>query len=41
MVHEYFRIIPAKVWEVVRDEIPTLIPLLQPLVPAAGEEEKA
>lgn len=41
MVHEYFRIIPAKVWEVIQDEIPVLIPLLEPLVPSedVGEEE--
>jgi uncharacterized protein with HEPN domain len=38
MVHEYFRIIPAKVWDVVRDEIPALIPLLEPLVPPAGDD---
>lgn len=41
MVHEYFRIIPAKVWEVVQGEIPALIPLLESLVPSAEEEEKA
>ncbi len=41
MVHEYFRIIPAKVWEVVQDEIPALIPLLEPLVPSEGEEKGA
>ena len=33
MVHEYFRIIPAKVWEVIRGEIPALLLLLEPLVP--------
>jgi uncharacterized protein with HEPN domain len=38
MVHEYFRIIPAKVWDVVRDEIPPLIPLLESLVPPASDE---
>jgi uncharacterized protein with HEPN domain len=40
MVHEYFRIIPAKVWEVIQEEIPVLIPLLEPLVPSEdpGEE---
>ena len=40
MVHEYFRIIPAKVWDVVRDEIPVLVPLLEPLVPSAEGEER-
>ncbi len=34
MVHEYFRIIPAKVWEVVQEEVPPLIPLLERLVPS-------
>jgi len=38
MVHEYFRVIPAKVWEVVEQEIPSLIAQLEPLVPPAGEE---
>ena len=33
LVHEYFRIIPAKVCEVTQTEIPALIPLLEPLVP--------
>ena len=39
MVHEYFRIVPAKVWEVIREEIPALLLLLEPLVPrdSAGE----
>jgi uncharacterized protein with HEPN domain len=41
MVHEYFRIIPAKVWEVIQKEIPALIPLLEPLVRSAEGEEKA
>jgi uncharacterized protein with HEPN domain len=41
MVHEYFRIIPAKVWEVIQKEIPALIPLLEPLVPSEGEEKEA
>jgi uncharacterized protein with HEPN domain len=38
MVHEYFRVIPAKVWEVVEQEIPLLIVLLEPLVPPAGND---
>ena len=41
MVHEYFRIIPAKVWEVVQGEIPALIPLLEPLVPPEGKDEES
>jgi len=39
MVHEYFRIIPAKVWDVVQGEIQALIPLLEPLVPSEGKDE--
>jgi len=38
VAHEYFRVIPAKVWEVVEQEIPALISLLEPLVPPAGGE---
>ncbi len=33
LVHEYFRIIPEKVWQVVDLDIPKLIALLKPLVP--------
>jgi uncharacterized protein with HEPN domain len=33
LIHEYFRIIPEKVWEVVEQDIPALIALLEPLVP--------
>jgi len=33
LVHEYFRIIPDKVWEVVERDIPELIQNLEPLVP--------
>ena len=33
LIHEYFRIIPEKVWEVVEQDIPVLIALLEPLVP--------
>lgn len=39
MVHEYFRIIPAKVWEVIEGEVPALIPLLGPLVPSEEPPE--
>jgi len=34
LVHEYFRIIPEKVWKVVERDIPELIALLKPLVPS-------
>jgi uncharacterized protein with HEPN domain len=33
LVHEYFRIIPEEVWKVVQDDVPALIPLIEPLVP--------
>lgn len=38
MVHEYFRVIPAKVWEVVEQEIPSLIRRLEPLVPPVSDD---
>ena len=33
LVHEYFRIIPEKVWEVVERDLPPLIRTIEPLVP--------
>ncbi len=33
IVHEYFRIIPDKIWESVQKDVPALIVLLDPLVP--------
>jgi len=33
LVHEYFRIVPARVWKVVVEELPELVAQLQPLVP--------
>lgn len=33
LVHEYFRVDPEIVWEVVSQDIPALIPLIEPLVP--------
>jgi len=33
LVHEYFRVIPEKVWEVVERDIPKLIAMIEPLVP--------
>ena len=36
LVHEYFRILPDKVWDVVEKHIPRLVQLLGPLVPPEG-----
>lgn len=33
LVHEYFRIIPKRVWDVVEKDIPELIRVIEPLVP--------
>ena len=33
LVHEYFNIIPERVWEVVKQNIPDLIKQIEPLVP--------
>ncbi len=33
LVHEYFRIIPEKIWEVVERDLPSLISMIEPLVP--------
>ena len=33
LIHEYFRVIPEKVWEAVEKDIPDLIAALEPLVP--------
>jgi uncharacterized protein with HEPN domain len=33
LVHEYFRVDAEIVWEVVSQDIPTLIPMIEPLVP--------
>lgn len=33
LVHEYFDIIPERVWDVVENSIPELIRLIEPLVP--------
>jgi uncharacterized protein with HEPN domain len=33
LVHEYFHIIPERVWDVVDKDIPELIRLVEPLVP--------
>ena len=33
LVHEYFNIIPQRVWDVIVEDIPELIHLVEPLVP--------
>jgi uncharacterized protein with HEPN domain len=33
LVHEYFRIISARVWDVVQKDIPALVTKIEPLVP--------
>lgn len=33
LVHEYFRIIPERVWDVVDKDIPGLIEIIEPIVP--------
>ena len=37
LVHDYFKINLDQVWTVVHDDIPALIPLLEPLVPPDSE----
>ncbi len=37
LVHEYFRILPGRVWDVVEKHIPKLVELLEPLVPPEDE----
>jgi len=39
LVHDYFRIISAKIWEVVEMDLPALIPLIEPLVPPDDSPE--
>jgi len=39
LVHEYFRIIPERVWDVVEKDIPELIRLIEPLVPPDESSE--
>jgi len=39
LVHEYFRIIPQRVWDVVEKDIPELIRLIEPLVPPDESDE--
>ncbi len=40
LIHEYFRVNPDKVWEVVEKDIPVLIPLIEPLVPSDESPEE-
>jgi len=37
LVHEYFRILPRRVWDVVEKDIPELIRIVEPLVPEDNE----
>jgi uncharacterized protein with HEPN domain len=37
LVHEYFRVDLAAVWETVRTDLPPLIELIEPLVPPEGQ----
>ena len=39
LVHEYFRILPRRVWDVVEKDVPRLIEVLGPLVPDESEME--
>jgi uncharacterized protein with HEPN domain len=41
LVHEYFRILPRRVWDVVEKDIPELIHTLEPLVPPENEPKQA
>jgi len=37
LIHEYFRIDIEKVWDTVRNDIPVLITIIEPLVPPEEE----
>jgi uncharacterized protein with HEPN domain len=39
LVHEYFRIIPEKVWEAVERDVPGLVSILEPLVPPPDDAD--
>jgi uncharacterized protein with HEPN domain len=39
LVHEYFRIIPEKVWKAVERDVPALLPMLEPLVPPPDDAD--
>jgi uncharacterized protein with HEPN domain len=40
LVHDYFRIEPSRVWEVIEKDLPALIPLIEPLIPPDEPAEK-
>jgi uncharacterized protein with HEPN domain len=40
LVHDYFRIEPSHVWEVIEKDLPALIPLIEPLIPPDESAEK-
>jgi len=37
LIHEYFRVNLATVWETVQNDLPSLIALVEPLVPPENE----
>jgi uncharacterized protein with HEPN domain len=37
LVHEYFRVIPEKVWAVVECDLPSLVAAIEPLIPPDDE----
>ncbi len=40
LVHDYFRIESSRVWEVIKKDLPALIPLIEPLIPPDEPVEK-
>ena len=40
LVHDYFHIIPEKVWEVVERDVPAILPLIEPLVPPPEDDTR-
>jgi uncharacterized protein with HEPN domain len=37
LIHEYFRVDLGKVWDTIKNDLPRLIPLIEPLVPPNEE----
>jgi len=37
LIHEYFRVNQATVWETVQNDLPSLIALVEPLLPPQDE----
>ena len=37
LIHEYFRVDLGKVWDTIKNDLPRLIPLVEPLVPPNEE----